>query len=308
MPPPVLLELPERPPSLARPRPAPAGGLRDGAGLPGAVPAPGRSRSDLSTMIAPADFAALPAAAPATDPAFRPSRPERRPRERTERAREEAVHDAALVARFNAGDESAFVEIMARHRERVFAVAYSLLKNRADAQEIAQDTFVRAHGGLARFRGDSSLATWIHRITLNLSRNRYWYFFRRRRHATFSLDCMVGSGQGIPISDLLAETAAGPVQDAGTREFSELVAACIARLGKDQREILLLRSSLHRSYSEIARHLGLRLGTVKSRIARARESLRLLLVEACPEFGPDAQPMAWLEPNRRPGGLTVIQA
>src|SRR5512132_1613034 len=121
-----------------------------------------------------------------------PSTKSRVSAERSARAaasHQEAAHDAELVRRFNAGDEAAFVEIMTRYREKIFSVALALLRNRADAEEIAQDTFIRAHRGLARFRGDSSLATWLHRIAVNLARNRYWYFFRRRRHATLSLDC-----------------------------------------------------------------------------------------------------------------------
>src|ERR1044071_139270 len=74
-------------------------------------------------------------------------------------ARQEALHDAALVRRFNEdGDDSAFVEITMRYREKMYAVAFALLKNRADAEEIAQDTFIRAHRGLANFRGESALA------------------------------------------------------------------------------------------------------------------------------------------------------
>src|SRR5471032_3103715 len=96
----------------------------------------------------------------------------------------EATLDSQLVSRFNAGEESAFVEIMNRHKARIFAAAMALLRNHADAEEITQDTFVRAHRGFSKFRGDSSVATWLHRIAVNLARNRYWYFFRRRRHAT----------------------------------------------------------------------------------------------------------------------------
>ena len=96
----------------------------------------------------------------------------------------EAAHDAELVRRFHAGDESAFVEIMTRYREKIFTIALSLLRNHADAEEIAQDALIRAHRSLVRFRGDSSLSVCLHCITLNLARNRYWYFFRRRRHAT----------------------------------------------------------------------------------------------------------------------------
>src|SRR4051812_12604986 len=83
-----------------------------------------------------------------------------------------AAEDAILVQRFNAGDEAAFVEIVERYREKVFSIALGMLRNRADAEEVAQDTFVRAYRGLAKFRGDSSLATWLHRVTMNLARNR----------------------------------------------------------------------------------------------------------------------------------------
>src|SRR5881392_4140748 len=106
-------------------------------------------------------------------------------------SRSAAAYDAELVRRFNGGDESAFVEIVARHREKIFGIALGVLKNRADAEEIAQDTLIRAHRGLAKFRGDSSLSTWLHHVAINLSRNRYWYFYRRRRHATISLQCPV---------------------------------------------------------------------------------------------------------------------
>ena len=228
--------------------------------------------------------------------------------ERISLSRQQAIHDAELVRRFNAGDESAFVEIMTRHRERMFAVAFAMLKNRADAEEIAQDAFIRAHRGLAKFRGDASLATWLHRIALNLARNRYWYFFRRRRHLTLSLDCNVSDDNQATFSDLVATEASGPAREAVTVEFTELVAVCMERLGERPREILTLRNALNRSYGEISRELGISVGTVKSRIARARASLRALLAEACPEFGPDAQPVAWFDPVRPAGGVETICA
>ena len=82
----------------------------------------------------------------------------------------------------------------------------------------------------------------------------------------------------------------------------------MARLGARPREILTLRNTLNRSYAEIARELGISVGTVKSRVARARASLRGLLAKACPEFGPNARPMAWFDPVRPAGGVEVICA
>lgn len=228
---------------------------------------------------------------------------------RTAKADREALHDTELIRRFNAeGDESAFVEIMDRYRERLFAVAFAMLRNRADAEEVAQDAFIRAHRALADFRGDSSLATWLHRIALNLARNRYWYFFRRRRHVTRSLDAACSEDNQATFSNLVATDEAGPVRVAVSNEFSELVTACMERLEERAREILTLRNCLHHSYEEISNELGISVGTVKSRIARARENLRLLLAEACPDFGPDAQPVAWFDSIRPTGGVEVISA
>ncbi len=239
---------------------------------------------------------------------FQPVRAKLACAERAAGSRTESLHDAGLVCRFNAGDETAFVEIVARYRERMLAVGFGVLKNGADAEEIAQDTFIRAHRALGQFRGDASLATWLHRIALNLARNRYWYFFRRRRQATLSLDCPFGADNHSTFSDLAASGAPDPARAAANGEFSQLVDACLERLGSQPREILHLRNALDLSYGEIAGRLGLNIGTVKSRLARARERLRVLLAEACPEFGVGAQPMAWFESLRPAGGVTMLCA
>ena len=228
--------------------------------------------------------------------------------DRATAARVEALHDAGLVQRFNAGDATAFDEIVGRFRERMFAVAFSLLRNRTDAEEIAQDTFVRAHRGLANFRGDSSLATWLHRIALNLSRNRYWYHHRRQRHATLSLDCAYSEGNQASFTDLVITTEAGPARAAVATEFLDLIERCMGNLSPAQRAILTARNHRHHSYATIAWQLGIKVGTVKSRIARARENLRILLAAACPEFAPDARPAAWFETVRSVGGVEMLCA
>jgi RNA polymerase sigma-70 factor (ECF subfamily) len=211
---------------------------------------------------------------------------------------EEAAHDATLVQRFNQGDERAFIEIMTRYQTKIFSIAFSLLRNRADAEEIAQDTFIRAHRALGRFRGDSSLATWLHRIAVNLSRNRYWYFFRRRRHTTLSLDCPIGAENEGTFAELIAADAPSPAQANARTEFSSIIASCMERLDTSHREILTLRNELNRSYEEIAAILNLNVGTVKSRIARARHNLRAHVVTVCPEFSAASEISDWFEPAR----------
>lgn len=227
---------------------------------------------------------------------------------RSLRSRREADHDAGLVQRFNTGDQTAFAEIVSRYRTRMHQVALNLLKNHADAEEIAQDTFIRAHRGLARFRGESSLAAWLHRITLNLSRNRYWYFHRRRRHLANSLDSSIGEDSQTTYANLLASPAPGPVQETTNREFTALVTTCMERLNAGQREILILRNSQQLSYQEIARRLDIDIGTVKSRIGRARERLRSLLTEAYAGSHPReaSRTGLWFEPARPAGLLGIV--
>ena len=240
---------------------------------------------------------AAPSTSPATDH-----------QARSALSRQEARHDDTLVRRFNAGDQAAFVEIVARYRGKMQIVAHSMLRNHADAEEIAQDTFIRAHRSLAFFRGDSSLSAWLHCITLNLSRNRYWYFFRRRRHATQSLDCAISADTQATYADLVACDAPGPVREATTREFSALVAECMAKLNAQQREILILRNVRQCSYEEIARTLGIKVGTVKSRVGRARRELRLMLAKTYPEFAPEDSPFTWFDSARSSGRQQVVCA
>lgn len=217
--------------------------------------------------------------------------------------------DHALVKRFVGGDEPAFLEIMERYRGKILAVTQGLLRNHADAEEITQDTFVRAHRGLANFRGDSSLSTWLYRIAINLARNRYWYFFRRRRHDAISLDCSLSEGNNATFADLVADGGHDPAQETVAKEFAAVVDRCMESLDAPHREILNLRNVLHRSYDEIAATLHINVGTVKSRIARARENLHLRLVEAFPEFSSEASPSEWfLRPHSGYGSPAIISA
>jgi RNA polymerase sigma-70 factor (ECF subfamily) len=218
----------------------------------------------------------------------------------------DAIQDADLVRQFNLGDENAFAELMSRHKSRIFSAAMGLLHNHADAEEITQDTFVRAHRGFARFRGDSSVATWLHRIAVNLARNRYWYFFRRRRHATLSLDASIGDEGDSKFSDLLSTSEPDPAQESSRNEFVSAVETCLERLEPSHRRILTMRTVLDQSYEDIAEALGINVGTVKSRIARARERLRARLAEECPEFCRGADPSDWFEPARGTGRASAV--
>lgn len=221
-------------------------------------------------------------------------------------SRREALDDAKLVRRFVAGDEAAFVEIVARHRERLFRISFGMLRNHADAEEIAQDTLIRAHRNLPRFRGDSSLSTWLCCIALNLSRNRYRYHRRRHSHAMIPLDATLGDDNPATLADLVACAAPNPVREAVNSEFAVVVRACTERLAPVQREVLTMRVVQHHSYRTIGRLLGIDTGTVKSRIARARSSLRELVAKAYPEFDPETNPAGPFESIRPTGRLEAV--
>jgi RNA polymerase sigma-70 factor (ECF subfamily) len=219
------------------------------------------------------------------------------------RSRLEAVYDANLVRRFKAGDDRAFAEIVTRHRAKMHQIALGLLRNHADAEEIAQDTFLRAYRALALFRGESSLATWLHRIAVNLSRNRYWYFHRRKQHVTQSLDSPVHGEHPGTFADLVACQQPGPVRETDHQEFSSLVAECMSQLTPSQQRILRLRTVQHCSYEEIGRTLGIATGTVKSRIARARVNLHRLLhpYYATNSVSKPTGANTWFDPTRMDG-------
>jgi RNA polymerase sigma-70 factor (ECF subfamily) len=210
----------------------------------------------------------------------------------------ETAYDHELVNRCKAGDEAAFSEIIKRYYPRIRALALQTLHNDADAEEVAQDTFIRAHRGLANFRGDASLATWLYCIGLNLARNRYWYFFRRRRQDTLSIDKPVAEGSTQSFAEVLSDGVSDPRKETMHSEFAGLVSAAMERLDRSHREILSMRGTLDLSYEEIAAILGMNVGTVKSRIARAREKLRALLVQAAPEFGREAALADFFESTR----------
>ena len=99
-----------------------------------------------------------------------------------------AYQDDLLIERIKNVDNAAYDDMVSRYWDRIFARVHHLLKNQQDAEEVTQDAFIRAHRGLENFRGDASFSTWLYQIATNLAHNRYWYWFRRKRDFSVSLD------------------------------------------------------------------------------------------------------------------------
>ena len=190
--------------------------------------------------------------------------------------------DAALIERCLAGDDTAFDELVQRYQDMVFNLAYRLLGGYDESVDLSQEVFLQVYRKLGTFRRDASLRTWIYRIVINRAKNRQRWWRRRFGEMTaMSLDDMeanpnlgaVSSARGDDLSgDLVA-----PDKALERKEVGRLLLDAIAKLPFTQRTILLLKEVEGLSYDEISTTLDLPLGTVKSRLARARKSLRAKL-------------------------------
>ncbi|HXI85070.1 MAG TPA: sigma-70 family RNA polymerase sigma factor [Verrucomicrobiae bacterium] len=181
--------------------------------------------------------------------------------------------DRELLERCRAGDETAFDDLVLRHQQRAFNVAFQLLRDHEDATEVAQDAFVRIYRSIGNFRGECEFTTWLHQIVVNLARNKHRWWKRRGRQAGMSLDSTVETADGEVSMQIAGNTDAPDVQ-AVKDEFVELLSRRMHELPRKFREVLVLRNVNNLSYEEIAEALDCSVGTVKSRIARAREVLR----------------------------------
>lgn len=190
----------------------------------------------------------------------------------------ETIHpDELLIARVKAGDVAAYDIMVTRYYDRIFARVSQLLNNKQDAEEVTQDAFIRAHRGLDNFRGDASFATWLYQIATNLAHNRYWYWFRRKRDQSISLDQPLSDDGSLTLENVMPCASENPAEAAVSQEFVDRVSDCMQGLKEKHKEVLILRNVKNLTYDEIAQQLEISVGTVKSRIARARENLRGLL-------------------------------
>lgn len=187
--------------------------------------------------------------------------------------------DELLIERVKAGDMVAYNVMVTRHYDRIFARVSQLLNNKQDAEEVTQDAFIRAQRGLENFRGDASFYTWLYQIATNLAHNRYWYWFRRKRDQSISLDQPLSDDGSLTLENVTPCSGENPAEAVVTQEFVDRVSDCMQGLNEKHKEVLILRNLKNLTYDEIAQQLEISVGTVKSRIARARESLRGLLGE-----------------------------
>lgn len=179
----------------------------------------------------------------------------------------------AYIEKLRSGDENAFEEMVTRYSGDVYGMLYRLTSNSEEAADLTQETFLKALGAVRKFRGDSSLRTWLFRIAINESRNRNRWWKRRRRDATLSLDAAIGNSD-LTVSETIADPSETAEDATLRRERENALEAALLDLPEIYREAVILRDVEGLSYEDAAAALGVTLGTVKSRIARGREELR----------------------------------
>jgi RNA polymerase sigma-70 factor (ECF subfamily) len=188
------------------------------------------------------------------------------------------VEDEVLIQRWRLGDVGAFDRLVGKYQGRIYNLILKICANPDDTAELTQDTFVKIIENIEGFESRSSFYTWAFRIAVNLTLN------YRKRKATVgfsSLDAPAG-GAGEEVRNSLAavlldEKAPTPAEVAENRELCELVQNALDKLDDEHRTIIVLRDIEDMDYAQIADVLEIELGTVKSRLSRARASLRQIL-------------------------------
>jgi RNA polymerase sigma-70 factor (ECF subfamily) len=187
------------------------------------------------------------------------------------------TEEARFVMRLQANEDAAYDELVRTYSASIFHVAYRMLGDTAEASDIVQEIFLKVFRNIGGFKGEAALKTWIFKIAFSEILNRLRWWKRRHRFATVSLDessqdAKAGFGDRFPAS------SPTPEQALQSKEEETAIQEALGRLSREHRSIIVLRDIEGFSYNEIADVLGVSIGTVKSRLARARGDLKKSLM------------------------------
>jgi RNA polymerase sigma-70 factor (ECF subfamily) len=181
--------------------------------------------------------------------------------------------DAILIRAFQDGDKAAFDELVHKHQHTLFNLCYRFLGDYQEANDSAQETFIKVYRSLKKFRFESAFSTWLYRIAVNTCRNRLKSGEYGWKKNTVPLDNPVPPSHSSPVAGIHDETRC-PAMELESRERMTLIQEAISALPLEQKEVVTLRDIEGFSYEEIGEITGANPGTVKSRLARARLELR----------------------------------
>lgn len=178
------------------------------------------------------------------------------------------MSEQELIEAAKNGDQTAFAQLVEAHQAMAYNLAYRMTGNPEDAADLTQEAFLNAWRGLARFGGQSAFSTWLYRLTSNVCID-----FLRKEKKRISLSMTLDDGAEERQAELPDERYS-PHRELERKEAADTLQAGLSALSPEHRQVLLLREQVGLSYTQIAQALNLEEGTVKSRIARARISLR----------------------------------
>jgi RNA polymerase sigma-70 factor (ECF subfamily) len=179
--------------------------------------------------------------------------------------------DLRLVEALREGSDFAYEELITRFQQPVYALALRLLDDPSEACDVVQEVFLKVFRNIGNFRGQSSLKTWIYRITVNEAHNARRWFFRHRRR---EVELENSPEETRSWKEIIPDRSRSPFDIAVDHEQHSLIEAALEKINPIFREAVVLRDIADLAYEEIAEVLGVSLGTVKSRILRGREALR----------------------------------
>src|SRR3989454_4967179 len=185
------------------------------------------------------------------------------------------AQEAQFVSRLQANEDAAYDELVRVYSTSIYHVAYRMLGDGADASDVVQDIFLKIFRNIRGFKGEAALKTWIFKIAFSEILNRLRWWKRRHRYATLSLD---ESPNGNTPGDGVADGGPTPEEVLQAKEREDAIQQALRRLSHEHRSIIVLRDIEGFSYTEIADVLGISMGTVKSRLARARADLKKSLM------------------------------
>ena len=183
----------------------------------------------------------------------------------------ESGEESSLIARCSRGEQEACRQLMDEHQRMVYRLGFQILGNEDEAHDISQEVFLRVFRTIHKFRGGSTLRTWIYRIAINQARNRQRWWRRRRQAYHVSLDAMTDAHHADLPSPPRTSSPDGMFD---RKELSQRLWDALSRLPFEQRTALVLRELHGMRYAEIAYSLDVSVGAIKSRLARAREKMR----------------------------------
>jgi len=184
--------------------------------------------------------------------------------------------DASLIMAFQGGNKAAFDKLVLKHKDKLFNLCYWFLDDYQEANDSAQETFIKCYRSLKKFRFESTFSTWLFRIAVNTCKNRLKSSEYRQKKKMVWLDNPEGPGGSNPSIDTQDESSS-PLVELEKKERVMLIKKAINSLPKEQKTVVVLRDIEGLSYEEITTVTGFNLGTVKSRLARARLDLRKML-------------------------------